>query len=301
MSLLEMGELHKASDNFLRASNGVVVDSYLSTLFSSKNCEKSKAVMKYYLKVIEFFEQHNAQDIIIEAAMTAIAVAEKNDSSLPTLHSIIFAQHLNLEHHVEAYNCLNINPDADRRIDCLRQLIVALFGRKRLKDLISFPYVKMYEDLEKIIEARARSVDLMENDYYDFLYSFHINKGNMRKAASVMYEQALRFGQEPYSLQTISKQANCLLASINILSLAKKEFRWILRPVVDYSCIENCSNLRKKRNSSGNEILKCNGSKLIEVLELQDIKVEYALSSAKAKLTKIGIEGHNVSSSCKST
>jgi nuclear pore complex protein Nup160 len=181
ISLLETGEPQKACDHFLRASNGVLVDDYLSTLFSTDLMIKSNAIIHYYLKVIELFEQHNSSDCIIELAMTAMTIAEKNDSNLPTLHSIIFTQHLYLQHHIEAYNCLNTNPDAARRVDCLRQLVITLFDRKKLIDLVDFPYIDMYQDLEKIMESRARSVDLMENNYYDFLYSFHINNGNVRK------------------------------------------------------------------------------------------------------------------------
>ena len=180
-----MGEPQKAYDNFLRASNGVIVEAYLyDLLFNSNIRTEINALMHYYLKVIEMFEQHNASDCIIELALTAMTVAEQNDSNLPTLHSIIFAQHLSLYHHIEAYNCLNTNPDAARRIDCLRQLVLTLFSRRKLIDLVSFPYVDMYQDLEKIIESRARSVDLMENNFYNFLYSFHINKGNVRKGKS---------------------------------------------------------------------------------------------------------------------
>jgi hypothetical protein len=42
----------------------------------------------------------------------------------------------------------------------------------------------MFEDLETVIESRARSVDLTVNNYYEFLYSFHIAKENYRKGHS---------------------------------------------------------------------------------------------------------------------
>ena len=177
-----MGETRKACDHFLRASGGVLSDSFLAdVLLETSVTSESNALVQYYLKVIELFEQHNAADCIIELAETAITVAAPDDTNLPTLHSIIFAQHLELGHHTEAYHCLNENPDAARRTDCLRQLVVTLFERRKLVHLVSFPYVEMYEDLERIVESRARSVDLMENNYYNFLYSFHIDKGNMRK------------------------------------------------------------------------------------------------------------------------
>jgi len=188
VALLEMGEMQKACDHFLRASNGILTDVFLAdALFNSNITTGNNALIHYYLKVIKLFEEHNASDSIIEIAETAIATADVDDPNLPTLHSIIFAQHLSLGHHTEAYHWLYANPDAARRVDCLRQLVVTLFEKKLLIDLISFPYVDMYEDLERIVEGRARSVDLMENNYYNFLYSFHINKQNMRKGKYYIY------------------------------------------------------------------------------------------------------------------
>jgi len=174
--------MQKACDHFLRASNGILTDVFLvDALLDSNVTSGNNALIHYYLKVIKLFEEHNASDCIIEIAETAIAAADADDPNLPTLYSIMFAEHLSLGYHMEAYRCLNANPDAARRVDCLRQLVSTLFEKKLLIDLISFPYVDMYDDLERIVEGRARSVDLMENNYYNFLYSFHVNKRNMRK------------------------------------------------------------------------------------------------------------------------
>ena len=126
-------------------------------------------------------EQHSASDCIIEVAETAISESAKDDPHLATLFSIVFAQHLILGHHNEAYNYLHQNPDAERKIDCLRQLIVTLFEKKKFTDLVSFPHTDLFEDLVRIVESRARSVDILENNYYDFLYSFHVDKENWRK------------------------------------------------------------------------------------------------------------------------
>lgn len=46
----------------------------------------------------------------------------------------------------------------------------------------------MQDDLERIIEGRARSLDVLNNDYYNFLYSFHTLRGTMRKG---QFEQGL--------------------------------------------------------------------------------------------------------------
>ncbi|XP_050491820.1 nuclear pore complex protein Nup160 homolog isoform X1 [Bombus huntii] len=297
VALLEMGEAHKACDHFLRASRGILTDEFLAdALLESSVLSENSSLIQYYLKVIKLFEEHNASDCIIELAETAILMADKDDPNLPTLHSIVFMQHLNLGHHIKAYNCLNSNPDVARRVDCLRQLVVTLFERKKLIDLISFPYVDMYEDLERIVEGRARSVDLIENNYYNFLYSFHIDKGNMRKAASVMYEQAMRLSQESQSVAIVSRQAQCLLACINALHLVSEKYRWIVRPVIDQNYLEEMDyEVQTRRSISSEDILHYKIKKQVEVLELNDIKREYYIVDARLKVSKINSELHIVS------
>jgi len=45
----------------------------------------------------------------------------------------------------------------------------------------------MVDELEMVIETRARSVDLFVNYYYEFLYSFHVAKDNYRKGLIFSY------------------------------------------------------------------------------------------------------------------
>lgn len=90
----------------------------------------------------------------------------------------------------------------------------------------------MYEDLERIVESRARSLDLLSSNYYNFLYSFHMKKGNLRKAATVMYEQGMRLGQETTSQPaSLHQQAKCYLACLNALRLVDPKYAWIVKPV----------------------------------------------------------------------
>lgn len=246
-----------------------------------------------------------------------------DDPNLSTLYSIVFTQHLNLGHHDEAFNNLHLNPDSERRIDCLRQLIVTLFEKKRFIDLVSFPHTDMFEDLVRIVEARARSVDILDNHYYDFLYSFYVDKENWRKgfysflfifytffifkhfytnflmfkifvsAASAKYEQAMRYSQESHSVPLILKQSQCLIACINVLSLVNEKYRWIVRP----SMAESFSDDRDpkiKRSFDGEEILRYKMKKQVEVLEIEDIRKEYAIVQAKLHLSKRNCEFHTV-------
>ena len=96
-------------------------------------------------------EQQRCSDCVINMANTAISVASEDDPDLATLHSIVFCHHLKLGHHQEAYHSLIANPDAARRKDCLRQLVVTLFDRKRLDILADFPYQVTFYLVNKLI------------------------------------------------------------------------------------------------------------------------------------------------------
>lgn len=142
---------------------------------------KRETCRGFEFQVIRVFEQQNLCDSIIDLAEHAIRIAEKDDPELPTLYSIVFLNRLKVGQYTEAYESLVANPDSDRRKDCLRQLIVTLFDSEMLDALVEFSFAGMQNDLERIVEGRARSLDVSDNKYYDFLYAFHTLKGNTRK------------------------------------------------------------------------------------------------------------------------
>lgn len=202
-----MSEPEKAADWMIRAAEGVLTDSFLVNHLFSEDEKRAhpKLHVLYFLKIIEVFQQFGYSDLVIELAKTAVDVCDVDDPNRvkafthhtdshaglnlkmllsffqTTLCHILFNYHLKLGHNNEAYDAMITNPDTSRRRDSLRQFVVTLFDRKQLKQLASFPYIDMFEELEQIIEARARSCDLSISNFYDFLYSFHITKENYRK------------------------------------------------------------------------------------------------------------------------
>lgn len=189
VSLLTNGEYHKAADMFIKASRGILNEQFLAEKILQTNEEISsdEAIIQYYLKIIRLFEQHGALDYVITFAEAAIGVPGKNDSQMAMFQSIVFANHLLLEHFDEAYHSLVSNVESSRRKDCLRHLVVCLFQQKRLDLLMQFPYKDLQEELENIVESRARSMPIEDNDHYDFLYSFYVAGGNMRKGESHIF------------------------------------------------------------------------------------------------------------------
>ena len=70
---------------------------------------------------------------------TAIDICNPEDENRATLCYILFSHHLKLGHNDEAYDAMVVNPDKARRKDSLRQFVVALFDRKQLRQLASYP------------------------------------------------------------------------------------------------------------------------------------------------------------------
>ncbi|PNF18521.1 Nuclear pore complex protein Nup160-like protein [Cryptotermes secundus] len=288
-ALLDMGEPYKAYDLLVQAAKGITTDDFMATKLvpSTDNLSEQQLLVLYYLKVIKMFEQQRCSDCVVNMASTAISVALPDDPNLPTLHSIVFCHHLKLGHHQEAYHSLIANPDAARRKDCLQQLVVTLFERQRLDTLADFPYQGMYEDLERIVESRARSLDLLSSNYYNFLYSFHVKKGNLRKAASVMYEQGMRLGQETASgPDSLHRQAKCYLACLNALRLVDPKYAWIVKPVPHTEAVDGLLEVSPKRLLNGEQVFEHKMKRQVQVLELPDIQKEFELVNAHLRLMK---------------
>lgn len=199
VSLLDCGEPHKAVHLFQKTASHVVQDDFLfehvlkSTPLYSKlqesvaqgeaiSAEDTKsAIVHYYLKVIQLFEQHSALDYINQLANKAMSALHLTDPQLPMFQSIVFNNHLQWGHYDQAYHALVNNADTSRRKDCLRQLVITLFQTKSLQLLMRFSYNGLQNEFESIVESRARSLSIDQNDVYNFLYAFHTDKGNMRK------------------------------------------------------------------------------------------------------------------------
>lgn len=200
VSLLDCGEPQKAINLFERVQESVLKEPFLfeqvlknTPLYSKLSnvltrqkivptkAEAKQALVHYYLKVIQLFEQHSAYDFIIQLAHVAMNKLNVDDHQLPMFQSIVFNNHLQLGHYEEAYHALVYNADTSRRKDCLRQLIIMLFQCKRFDLLMQLPYNGLQEEFENIVESRARSLSIDQNEVYNFLYAFHANKGNMRK------------------------------------------------------------------------------------------------------------------------
>lgn len=275
VTMLNNGELYKAYDYFMRATRGVYTEKFLFNKIlgcsaDNQNLCKQTVIAQYYLKVIQLFEQKLALDCVIGMAEAAIKIlseieAENGDqiqSQMAMFQSIVFMNHLKLEHFEEAYDSLINNVELERRREGLRQLVVCLFQKKRLDLLMHLPYVGLQSEFENIVEMRGRSMGIEENVHYKFLYAYHITKQNMRKAAFCMYEQAMRFQLECDTVSATEARYEGLLTCVNALNLVDPKYQFIAKPVVTRDHQRQAEKV------------------VVEVLEIKDIKQEIVHTEA---------------------
>lgn len=198
-----------------------------------EDISENQALAYYYLEVIEFFQHHKHLDRVISLAQLAIGLIEKDDPQLPMFQSIVFTSHLSLGHYEEAYHSFIYNAEFSRRKDGLRLLLLELFKKKRLDLVMQFPYEGLRDEFERIVETRARSLAIEGNIVYDFLYAYHAEKGNYRKASFAIYEQAMRCQLESDSVELMQKRYDSLLICLNCMPLIEERFRFITRPKIN--------------------------------------------------------------------
>lgn len=270
----------------MQCAKGVHQEPFFEKVILQSNVDvtPSEASTQYFLRIIQLYEQYSSQDCVIQLAKAAIDELDPSSPQLAMFQSIVFTNHLNLEHYEEAYHSLIANTEPSRRRDCLRQLVNCLFDKRRLDLLLNFPYIGLQDELENIIESRARSVAIEDNVYYDFLYAFYISRSTKRKAASIMYELALRCGLEcGETLTGIERRYDSLLACVTALSLADENYRWIARPVMSDEFSADVNN--QDEHDMETDDVSPKPQKVI-VLELNAIRRELILTDAIITLSK---------------
>lgn len=259
LALLQLGHHHKALDCLVQASAGME-DAVFLELINCQNADPERLQVQYYLNLIKKFEMEKHWDNVITLATIGLSKAKTNED-VCTFQSIIFLQHMKLGHYVEAFYILPQMPVSICRHDCMRQAIVTLTERNHFDYLLEFPCQDMYSEFESILLSRARTMDLQDSPYYNFMYSFFIKRGQLWDAAKIMYEQGFRLGREgDGTLSTLETQSHCYLAAINILSLLDEDVAWVVKPI--------------EKVSMGNELLDLEFSKELEeaLLEEQEYK-----------------------------
>ncbi|KAJ2805385.1 hypothetical protein H4R20_002110 [Coemansia guatemalensis] len=214
----------------------------------------------------------------------------------------VFHAELECKSYEEAYMAMMANPDQKLQLDCLRHLTGVLCEREGgVAILCRLGFPGLQEEIERNLLFKARHSDILAlPNYYKILYSFHVYRGNYRNAASAMYQYAQRLSivmrHSGDVAQLLVDQGQALLACINGLSIVDKQYAWVVVGRQQGATADSAepglpglgdSSAKRKRrriaigrydtssNSQGQDI---------DIVELEDVRREYALCMARITL-----------------
>ncbi|XP_062521773.1 nuclear pore complex protein Nup160-like isoform X2 [Corticium candelabrum] len=279
-SFLHAGQHMNAHYWFMKAAP-FLDEPYLLQMTSEDGSELTK--MEYYAKLMQIYELVSASDLVVQVSGTALLDANPDNENTPIFWSGKFKHLLELNDLGGAYSAMISNPDPVRRKDCLYRFIAVLCEQGRFKEVCSFPYVGLQDEVVSLIELRAQSSDVTTGVFYDLLYSFHITRRSFRRAAFSMYEYATRLSRERNNLQSLQKQAKCYLAAMNALHIVERKSAWIIRPTewdAGKFALGGVIPRHYRRPGRQGSALK----RSLQVLEVKELKKEYILVLAHLKL-----------------
>jgi nuclear pore complex protein Nup160 len=296
------GDAVRAVQHFDNAIFGVTTEPFLrnfahvttamDTTMGEEVFLPSEAVFNYYTKVIQLFKNQSEPEAILSLAETAIKRLDpKNDPDytehMSCLFTTIFLYRLGLDQYESAYDVMVMNPDVQRRRDCLRQFIVRLYENNCASKLLSFTFSDFSDEFVNIIESKARSCDLSSISgcgYYELLYSYYAKIGNFRRAATIMYEYARRLSQEVPGMDSLTKQVNCYLITLTSLSLVNQKYAWIVKPSLKQTHAGDIATDNLLKRSITQEPKEKHVKREIDVVDVNDIRKEYEMTRSRLKL-----------------
>ncbi|KAJ2157215.1 hypothetical protein GGF46_004660 [Coemansia sp. RSA 552] len=280
---------------------------------------ESAHAYSYYEHVAELFEaagyfvgvsqfSHRAlESLNIEAEEEGSDIApEVQKDRQQKLWFKIFHAELECGAYEQAYMAMMANPDAKLQSDCLRHLTGVLCERDggvAILCRLSFPGLQ--EEIERNLLFKARHSDLLVRpNYYKILYSFHVYRGNYRNAASAMYQYARRLTTVMRNTGDVARllveQGQALLACVNGLSIVDRQYAWVVVGRVQQqqqqqqqgeadsseTVLGDGSSKRKRRRIAiGRYDATSSGQgQDIDIVELEDVRREYALCMARITL-----------------
>jgi tetratricopeptide (TPR) repeat protein len=222
-------DIDKSVNFFLKASLNLEHNLVLRRFLNFNDLKDDQVSIGYFLKIIHCYDINGNIDAIIDLIDKAILCC-KSEANRSRLYCILFKSYMDLEYYENAFETLMINSDIEWKRNCLKQFIIELCNQNKAIELIKFDYSHMQEFVKEILYQRAKSADLRTHDYYGLLYSFYLKNEDYRKAASFMYEYAIRLKNEMNGMQSLKKQEICYLTCLNTLKLVNKEFSFISIP-----------------------------------------------------------------------
>ncbi|KAF9111598.1 hypothetical protein BGX27_004688 [Mortierella sp. AM989] len=260
-------------------------------------------VEDYYNNVITLFAESNAHEQVIVVARLALSDLLQNAKAPVTelqvrslLERIIHAA-LSIGSYERAFNAMMLISNENLRKQILKKFVSKICENGDGAKLALFTFGALQDDVERILKSNAeQGAVLSRPDHYKVLYAYYIYKGEYKKGATIMCQYVRRLCDGTNRTESIwnllAEAGSACLAAINALHLAGPSNAWVSIP---FSAADVESEEPLKRRRLGSSV---NGSSYassgsdqrsstphrVEIVQLSDLKQEFALIKAKLLL-----------------
>ncbi|KIJ70406.1 hypothetical protein HYDPIDRAFT_122186 [Hydnomerulius pinastri MD-312] len=241
----------------------------------------------FYLEVSGTFRSAGLTQHEVSFLRLALSVAPPEADTADLWYGLVRG-YIDLSSWQEAYSSIIATPFDSVKRECVSQLVYQMCEENAVGDLVSLDFAGFGSEVDDALAFKARNTDPRARPFYSrILYTWYTCRGDHRSAARTMYQRARKLqeisGQPVDVISLMEDQLESHLLAINSLSLLEQKNAWII--VQAPSTNVNDFEPRKRRKLAQNLPVSTSGSNS-EILDLQDIRFEYTLLSARLRLIR---------------
>ncbi|KAL4241382.1 Nucleoporin Nup120/160 [Abortiporus biennis] len=254
--------------------------------------ELSDSTFRFYIHVAELFKNASALNHEVYFSQLALSVSPSTIDSTWLWHIVVKGlSELGL--YDDAYTALVSCPYDSLRKECVSQLVYRMCEERTVDQLMSYNFAGLAEEVEESLSFKARNADPRVRPFYSrILYTWYVSRGDYRSAACVMYQRARKLGTLKYRpdefMAIADLQLEAYAISMNALSLLDSKSAYFYLPVTAESRSEPRKRRKLTRHIPDNKF--SSGKRDVELVEITDIRYEYALQAAQIEVAKLDLQ-----------
>ncbi|TCD70458.1 hypothetical protein EIP91_003219 [Steccherinum ochraceum] len=227
---------------------------------------------------------------LYEVAFTQLAISTAPVVNTISLWSTAIKGLIDLGFYDDAYKTIVSSPYEKLKQECIPSLVYRMCEEQAVDRLISFNFVGLSDEVEECLSFKARNADPRVRPFYlMILYTWYISRNDYRNAAMTMYQRAKKLAaltQDPAEFHSLADlQMDAYGVSMNALSLVDPKNAWFVLPAGEGGGREH--RKRQKLTRFIPEEKYSDGNREVEIVEISDIKHEYALLAAQVELIRV--------------
>ncbi|KAG6378387.1 hypothetical protein JVT61DRAFT_12642 [Boletus reticuloceps] len=239
----------------------------------------------FYLEASAIFRSNGLTQQEVSFLRLALSVAPPEADTADMWHGLIRG-YIELSSWEEAYSSIIAAPFDNVKRDCISQLVYQMCEDGAIELLVSLDFAGFSSEVDDALAFKARNTDPRARPFYSrILYTWYTRRGDHRSAARTMYQRARKL-QEVSSkpadvISLMEDQLESYLLAINSLALLEQKNAWV---VVQLPALNTKDFESRKRRKLAQSLPLSSTSADSEIIDLQDLRFEYTLLSARLRL-----------------